>query len=555
MWGIAGVGMIGLVMNDAELVKWALEGLEVKIPKQFLKDNDGGAIQGKNKQEVGFYAQLNHAFSPDGYYTEGPYYQRYAMYPFLIFAQSLSNKRPDLNIFKYRDNLLIKAVYALVNQTNAKGEFFPFNDAQKGMSLSSRELVNALSMAYALGGKDKRLLPFIEAQGRVPLNEYGLLAAKAIKEGFKTGNTLKSVELKDGAHGDEGAIGILRNGGLTLVMKYAKHGMGHGHFDRLGYLLFDKGKEVIQDYGAARWVNLEHKDGGGYLKENKTWAKQTIAHNTLVINQESQFKAQVSDAEKYHGTPYYFDASNPKIQIVSAKEHKAYPNVLMQRTMCLLDLENLERPLLLDIFSVQNSSEATYDLPLYYMGELLKVNQEYRTKTILKPIGDKYGYQHLWTEAESTPQGDNLQMTWFNKGKFYSLTSTLNPSDRIFLTRIGANDPNFNLRRDPGLIQRRIAKNTTFVNLIETHGRYDYASEIPVNSFSSVRSLELIHQSEDYSVVAFELTNDSKFIFSISLNDTNKTKRHVVEFADKSKLEWRGPYTFKQLTNLKNEKK
>ena len=166
MWGIAGVGMIGLVMDDEELVKWALEGLEIEIPKQYIKDNDGGAIRKKDKKEVGFYAQLNHAFSPDGYYTEGPYYQRYAMYPFLIFAQSLSNKRPDLNIFKYRDNLLLKAVYALVNQTTSKGEFFPFNDAQKGMSLASRELINALSMAYALGGEDKQLLPLIEAQGR-----------------------------------------------------------------------------------------------------------------------------------------------------------------------------------------------------------------------------------------------------------------------------------------------------------------------------------------------------------------------------------------------------
>ena len=117
------------------------------------------------------------------------------------------------------------------------------------------------------------------------------MAAKGIKEGLKTVNTLKSVELKDGADGNQGAIGILRSKGLTLVMKYAKHGMGHGHFDRLGYMLFDKGKEVIQDYGAARWVNIEHKDGGGYLKENKTWAKQTIAHNTLVLNRESQFKS------------------------------------------------------------------------------------------------------------------------------------------------------------------------------------------------------------------------------------------------------------------------
>ena len=221
----------------------------------------------------------------------------------------------------------------------------------------------------------------------------------------------------------------------------------------------------------------------------------------------------------------------------------------MQRTMCLLDLEDLENPLVLDIFNIQNSSEATYDLPLYYMGELLKINQDYRTNAILKPLGEEYGYQHLWSEAEGKSQSNNLKMTWINTGNFYSLTAILTESDSFFLTRIGANDPNFNLRRDPGLIQRRNAKNTTFVNLIEKHGSYNYASEIPVNSFSSVHSIDLTYQSKAYSVVAFELIDNSKFIFAIALNESDKIKSHTVQLADKSKLEWTGPYIFKQLTN------
>ena len=41
------------------------------------------------------YANVDEPFSPDGYFTEGPYYQRYASYPFLIFAQALENKKPE----------------------------------------------------------------------------------------------------------------------------------------------------------------------------------------------------------------------------------------------------------------------------------------------------------------------------------------------------------------------------------------------------------------------------------------------------------------------------
>ncbi len=429
-WGNAAVGMIGLVMGDEELIKWALYGLDIQVPGDFVKDNDGGAIQLKGQKKAGFLAQIDNAFSPDGYYTEGPYYQRYAMYPFLVYAQGLANKKPELEILNYRDGLLMKAVYALINQTNSAGEFFPINDAQKGMSLASRELVNAASMAYHFGGKDPQLLSLIKAQGRVPLNDSGLSAATGIAQGNAEPYVFKSIELTDGAKGDEGAIGILRQSNLTLMMKYAKHGMGHGHFDRLGFLLYDGAKEVIQDYGSARWVNIEHKDGGGYLKENTSWAKQTIAHNTLVIDKDSHFDGKVDAAEESSGTPYYFRSSED-IQIVSAKELNAYKDVEMHRTMALLKVAELENPLVVDLLTVQAPAETRYDLPLYYLGELMSTNPKFRVSNDLSPMGERDGYQHLWQEGQAELQGDHFKMTWFNEKNFYSLNSISEKGDQI----------------------------------------------------------------------------------------------------------------------------
>ncbi|MEL6200087.1 MAG: alginate lyase family protein, partial [Pseudomonadota bacterium] len=146
-WGNAAVGMIGLVMDDDALVERALYGLS---PEQFdfdpkARDDDGGFIfdqQGK----AGFLANLDAPFSPDGYYTEGPYYQRYAMYPFLVFAQALRNNSPELGIFERRDRQLLKAVDALIQLSDADGELFPLNDAQKGMSIFGREGVAAVNI-------------------------------------------------------------------------------------------------------------------------------------------------------------------------------------------------------------------------------------------------------------------------------------------------------------------------------------------------------------------------------------------------------------------------
>ncbi|MEL6536328.1 MAG: alginate lyase family protein, partial [Bacteroidota bacterium] len=121
-WGNAAVGMIGLVMDDEELVQRALYGLDQAVPGDQIRDNDGGLITLPGQKKAGFLAQIDEAFSPDGYYTEGPYYQRYAMYPFLIFAEALANKRPELGIVAYRDSVLIKGVYALRNLANTDGE-------------------------------------------------------------------------------------------------------------------------------------------------------------------------------------------------------------------------------------------------------------------------------------------------------------------------------------------------------------------------------------------------------------------------------------------------
>src|SRR5690606_37489466 len=110
-WGNAAVGMIGLVMQDEELVERALFGLKEDNIAEGARDDDGGFIR-QEGDGAGFLANIDHAFSPTGYYTEGPYYQRYAMYPFMIFAAALENRKPELEIFRHKDGVLLKAVTA-----------------------------------------------------------------------------------------------------------------------------------------------------------------------------------------------------------------------------------------------------------------------------------------------------------------------------------------------------------------------------------------------------------------------------------------------------------
>ncbi|MGY8916332.1 MAG: heparinase II/III domain-containing protein, partial [Flavobacteriales bacterium] len=322
-WGNVAVGMIALVMDNDELLQKALYGLKSDNLTADMRDNDGGFIK-KEGQKVGFFANVDEPFSPDGYYTEGPYYQRYAMYPFLIFAQALHNVKPEYRIFEYKDSVLLKSVSTLLNLSDSNGDFFPINDGQKGMSYYSRELVTSLDIAYLFGGQNPELLSIAEQQGKVTVDDAGLAVALGIRNNQAIPFVKTSLELKDGSNGDQGGIGILRNEGIELVFKYAAQGLSHGHYDKLSYSLYNKGNELVQDYGLARFVNIEQKGGGNYLKENTTWAKQTIAHNTIVQDETSHFNGKYEIGSQHASVKSFFDAENSEIKIASAKELNAY---------------------------------------------------------------------------------------------------------------------------------------------------------------------------------------------------------------------------------------
>jgi hypothetical protein len=541
-WGNAAVGMIGLVMDDQDLIDRALYGIKGLEMDKSAKDDDGGYINKDGK--AGFLANIEEPFSPDGYYNEGPYYQRYAMYPFLIFAEALHNAKPELKIFEYKDGVLLKSINALLNLSDADGDFFPLNDGQKGMSYYNSALVTAVDISYHYGGQNPGLLSIAEKQGRVLLDDSGLAVALGIKNGKAEPFTRKSINLSDGPDGTQGGVGILRNGDMELVFKYAAQGSSHGHYDKLSYSLYENGEEIIQDYGLARFVNIEQKGGGNYLKENKTWAKQTIAHNTVTQNETSHYNGEFEIGSKHNPELNYFSSENENVQVVSAKENNAYPGTEMLRTMAIIKDEDFEKPYMLDIMKVTSNEYNQYDFPFYYFGQILWTNFEYKTPNTLKPLGTKNGYQHLYVEATAKANNDNSKFSWFNNNKFYSLTTLTNANDQLLFTRIGANDPEFNLRRDPAfMVRRKNMKNTAFVSTIETHGSYSPVSESALNSNSSVKELMVVINNEDYTAVAITHVNGTTKLFITSNTNASKEAKHTLKINTKE-YSWSGPYNY-----------
>ena len=542
-WGNAAVGMIGLVMNDEDLIQRALYGIKGKEMDKTAKDDDGGFINKDGK--AGFLANIEEPFSPDGYYNEGPYYQRYAMYPFLVFAEGLHNVKPELKIFEYKEGVLLKSINALLNLSDADGDFFPLNDGQKGMSYYNSALVTAVDVSYHYGNQDAGLLSIAKKQNSVLLDDSGLAVALGIKEGKAKPFNKKSINLSDGPQGKQGGVGILRNEAIELVFKYASQGSSHGHYDKLSYSLYENGEEVIQDYGLSRFVNIEQKGGGNYLKENKTWAKQTIAHNTVTQNEISHYKGKYEIGSANHPDLHYFYVDNENVQVVSSKVANTYVGTDMHRTMAIIKDEDFEKPFVLDIIRVVSKKANQYDFPFYFFGQVLDANFEYNTPEILKPLGKKNGYQHLYLEGSGKALDGNSKFSWLNNNKFYSLTSITNSKDELLFTRIGANDPEFNLRRDPALILRRKnTKNTLFVSTIEAHGSYSPVTESAVNSKSNIKEVKIILDTVDYTAISITTLQGKTKVFITANINASQEAMHVLKI-NKKNYEWSGSYYFK----------
>ena len=528
-WATAAVGMTGYVLDDPSYVRMALLGTR----------EDGAA---------GYLAQLRQLFSPDGYYMEGPYYQRYAIMPFVVFAKAIARNEPQRKIFAYRGGILAKAIRATIQLTYG-GRFFPVNDAIREKGLDTMELDHAIAIAYG-ATSDATLLSLVDENSHLVLTADALRLAVAKEAGEEQPFPFASRHFRDGPDGDRGALTVLRSGAgprhSALVFKATSHGMGHGHFDRLHWLLYDNGAEVVADYGAARFLNVVQKEGGRYLPENTSWAKQTVAHNTLVVDGQSQFQGDRKQADPSWPTEHYFDASDG-VQIVSATEKSAYPGTELRRTMLLIEWSALQFPLVLDVVTARAATERRFDLPLYFKGQVIETAPRLQAAPSRRPAGEAAGYQHLWLLGEAAvPEDERLAFTWLRGGRFYTFAARANGELRASLTQLGASDPNFNLRPERGLMLRaERTRRLALVGVVEAHGEYDGAREFTVESEPRVADVRR-RTAGGKDLVTVATVSGEQLAVALSYNaDANAS--HAIE-TDAGSYRWRGYYrVFKTL--------
>jgi hypothetical protein len=526
-WSVAAVGMTGIVLHDTDMVQKSLLGSD--------KAGKGG-----------FLRQVNDLFSPDGYYREGAYYARYALLPFFTFAEALAINKPELKIFEYKNQVLKKGLYAALQLTYTNGSFLPINDAIKDKNFLSPEIAVALDIVYRRFGEDRSLLWVAKQQNIVSLNYGGLLVAKALSEASSFEPfPYTSCNFSDGPDGKDGGIALLRTGSFKeqslLSFKYTSHGLSHGHYDKLSICYYDQGKEILQDYGAARFINIDPKYGGRYLPENKSFAMLTVAHNTIVADEKSQYSGKREFSDKY--SPYFrfYQGNDNAIQAAGAADTTAYPGIKLLRSLFLVNDPAFSHPVVIDVLSAFSEKEHQFDLPFYYLGHFITTNVEYKAfDKERKPMGKANGYQHLWKEAEGVAK-DLFSFTWLNGEGFYSISSAADSASEIFFTRIGASDPKFNLRNEPGLMIRKKGTTAAFVSVIEPHGKFDDIHEFTAGVDSKITGVKTLINTEEMTVAKISAGAASWYI-CVWNNEKNSTAVHHAT-VDGREITWNGYFT------------
>ncbi len=454
--------------SDRELVERDLFGLTAETLLAFNQDTinhqtwynagllaiasvraDAALVQKVLTMRGGYYDQLQRSLGDDGLWHEGTMaYHNYALQALLELVDA--GRRLQLPL--HQAPRLQAMLRAPLSAAYPNGTFPAINDSDPG---DIRQFAPAWEWAW------KTYRDPLYAQAAAWQNPAKLTALLGPSVAPTSPLPTQSQNLP--ATG----LAILRAGSGTnataVFFDYGPHGGGHGHPDKLSLTLYANQREWLLDPGRLTYSVPEHK----------SWAKTTVAHNTVAIDTESQQPAT--------GKLLFFQATD-RFSAAAAECDTAYTGVLLRRSLLLTT------QFLADSFEVDSSRTRPIDWLAHVAGGTLQPADPLPPGQTLAP-GTDNGYQHLteprhWKTTGPTrwdflanprqPAAPRLRL-WL---------ADANPNDLFTATGIG-----YHLgQKAPCLLLRRHAKTTRFVVVYDLSGRADALQSVtlPLNENASL---------------------------------------------------------------------
>jgi hypothetical protein len=407
-----------------------------------LRDKDlvSFAVSG----EVGVLAQIRKGVLGDGLWHEGSWgYHFYGMRPLLAWAETL--RMCGLNLY---DAHLKRMFGAPLQAVLPDGSLPAFHDSG-GPSLKSTAPVYEIGFARY---QDPAFAQPLIGGPRTHLNAL-LYGAENLPD--EVPETIHSTHL------NRSGFVYLRQGKKDdlsyMALDYGPHGGGHGHPDKLGFILFAGGQVLAPDPGSVAYGIPIHQK----------WYKQTVAHNTLIVNQKSQNPCSGHLDALANGRDF---------DVVRMSAEEAYDGVRLTRTV--LFVENTV--LLLD--RMTGDRHHVYDWVLHCRGQL-------RTDLKRNPnkgaMGETDGYEVIEDVRMANPDR-NWRATWRTKDAGLRLTMLGSRKPTEVLSGMGYDNAGEGLgvpgdSQTPLIVaRRRVRRRTTFGAVLQTFKQRPVAESLDV---------------------------------------------------------------------------
>jgi oligo-alginate lyase len=392
-WKNSAVGLTGLLIGDLKLVDEAING------------------------PSGYSNQMAKGASPDGAWYEGAWgYHFYTISALLHLTEGA--RHSGINLYGDATKRMFDAPLAMAMPDL---ELPAFNDSHP-VSLPAQ--ASLYETALARYGDDRYRL-IVERGGR--RSDAALLHGVA-DAGRPPGFAATSRNFPGSGYA------ILAAGQGTnatwLCLDYGPHGGGHGHPDKLGFVLYGLGQLLAPDPGTANYG----------VPIQAGWFRTTIAHNTLTVDEQSQKPAE--------GKCEAFIATNG-FSAVMTSAGKIHDGVTFHRTVALLGED-----LLVFIDQIRAEREHHWDLAYHNHGKLAYPGAPFER------LSDQPGYAYLRdVRTVDSDAGQTLGFT-LDGGRRVGWTMAPGaPTTYITGTGVGHHTED----RVPLVIARRKAKETVYV--------------------------------------------------------------------------------------------
>jgi hypothetical protein len=436
-WKNSAVGLVGFLLGDDELIAQAID-----------------------HPERGYHKQMADGVTPDGQWWEGAWgYHFYTLSALWSLVEAARNCGVDLYGDAFKRMFDAPLVFAMPSL-----KLPAFNDSGE-VDLAGRMDI------------------FEIAQAQYQNPDYAFLLGQGKRESdfalwFGDGEIAASEERSwQSANLPESGYAILSQGtggnATWLCFKYGPHGGGHGHPDKLNFILASKGEVVGYDPGTTRYG----------LPAQSGWYKTSLAHNVLVVDETSQASAegQCLDFGQCAGVDYCV-----------ANAGEIYEGVHHVRSVALVD-ENL----VLVVDQITSDSERMLDLVYHHRGQWQSV-----------PDGEVWaspdvpGYQYLQETTSRLLDGATLA----GDGAIITLAKG-DMTEVITGTGMGDNQED----RVPVVIFRRRAKKTTCVWAISLN-----ATPVSISANTSDDGNTKVHLTREDSEWTLQVNPSQEEVFSVS---------------------------------------